>query len=134
VNEALTSSAPATEDRPAIDPATFAALVEMTGGEMDFVDELVDTFLEDGAAQVAALEAAIAAGGAPESLVRPAHSLKSSSLNVGALGLGELSRQLEEAARTGAVADAADRVAAIAMAFDDVRRELLDDRARRTSD
>jgi len=26
-----------------IDPAVFAGLVEMTGGEMDFVDELVDT-------------------------------------------------------------------------------------------
>jgi HPt (histidine-containing phosphotransfer) domain-containing protein len=132
VSDALTSSAAAAEHRPAIDPATFAALVEMTGGEMDFVDELVDTFLEDGAAQVAALEAAIGAGGAPESLVRPAHSLKSSSLNVGALGLGELSRNLEEAARSGPVADPARQLDAIGTAFADVRRELLAERARRT--
>jgi HPt (histidine-containing phosphotransfer) domain-containing protein len=115
---------------PAIDPAAFARLVEMTGGELDFVDELVDTYLEDGAAQVAALGVAAAAGDI-EGLVRPAHSLKSSSLNVGALGLGELGRQLEEAARTGAVADAADRAAAISFGFDGVRTALLDERARR---
>jgi len=115
---------------PAIDPAAFARLVEMTGGELDFVDELVDTYLEDGAAQLAALRAAAAAGDI-EGLLRPAHSLKSSSLNVGALGLSELGRQLEEAARTGAVADAADRVAAISFGFEGVRTALLDERARR---
>jgi len=133
VSEAVTSSARAADDRPAIDPARFAALVEMTGGDMEFVDDLVDTYVEDGAAQVAALEAAIAAGGASEGLVRPAHSLKSSSLNVGALGLGELGRNLEEAARSGPVADAAGQVDAISAAFADVRRELLAERARRTS-
>jgi HPt (histidine-containing phosphotransfer) domain-containing protein len=118
---------------PAIDPAAFARLVEMTGGELDFVDELLDTYLEDGAAQVTALRAAAAAGD-NEGLLRPAHSLKSSSLNVGALGLGELSRQLEEAARTGAVPHPAEWVERVATGFDDVRRELLDERARRTSD
>jgi HPt (histidine-containing phosphotransfer) domain-containing protein len=116
-----------------IDPAVFANLVEMTGGEMDFVDELVDTFLEDGATQVAALQAVVAAGGPSESLVRPAHSLKSNSLNLGALGLGDLSRNLEEAARSRPVADAARQVDAISAAFADVRRELLAERARRTS-
>ena len=115
---------------PAIDPAAFARLVEMTGGEFDFVDDLVDTYLEDGAAQVDALRAAVAAGDI-EGLVRPAHSLKSSSLNVGALELGELGRQLEEAARSGVVADAADRVAAISSGFDVVHAALLDERARR---
>ena len=131
MSDALTSTAAAAEDRPAIDPVTFAALVEMTGGEMDFVDELVDTFLEDGERQVAALQVAISAAGAPDSIVRPAHSLKSSSLNVGALGLGELSRALEEAARSGAVPDAAERVDAIASGFQDVRAALLDERVRR---
>ena len=31
-----------------IDAATFANLVEMTGGDLEFVDELVDTYLEEG--------------------------------------------------------------------------------------
>ena len=130
MSEALTSSASAADDRPAIDPTTFAALVEMTGGEMEFVDELVDTYLEDGERQVAALQAATGASDI-EALVRPAHSLKSSSLNVGALGFGELNRALEEAARTGGVPDAAARVDAIASGFEGVRTALLDERARR---
>lgn len=115
-----------------IDPAVFANLVEMTGGEMDFVDELVDTFLEDGDRQIGALQAAVA-GGDGDALVRPAHSLKSGSLNVGAMHLGGLCRELEEAARsTGAVPDVADRVTAIASAFAEVRRDLLAERSRRT--
>jgi HPt (histidine-containing phosphotransfer) domain-containing protein len=116
-----------------IDPAVFANLVEMTGGEMDFVDELVDTFLEDGDRQIGALQAAVA-GGDVDSLVRPAHSLKSGSLNVGAMHLGGLCQEIEEAARsTDAVPDAADRVTAIESAFAEVRRDLLAERARRTS-
>src|SRR3954447_25344307 len=109
---------------PAIDAAAFSRLIEMTGGEIDFVDELVDTYLEDGANQLAALRAALAAGSSDD-LIRPAHSLKSSSLNVGAPALGAQCRELEEAARTGDVADAASRVDAIAAGFEDVRRELL---------
>jgi len=116
-----------------IDPAVFANLVEMTGGEMDFVDELVDTFLEDGEHQIAAMRAAVADGDV-EALTRAAHSMKSGSLNVGALELGGLCRELEEAARSkSAVPDAEDRVTAIASVFADVRRDLLAERARRTS-
>jgi HPt (histidine-containing phosphotransfer) domain-containing protein len=115
---------------PPIDAATFEKLVEMTGGDLEFIDELVDTYLEDGAAQIAALESAANAGDA-EALVRPAHSLKSSSLNVGALVVGELARGLEEAARSGTAADAADRVPEIAAAFVDARSALLDERGRR---
>jgi HPt (histidine-containing phosphotransfer) domain-containing protein len=115
----------------AIDPAAFANLVEITGGDLEFVDELVDTYLADGVNQVAALEAA-AATGSSEDLVRPAHAMKSSSLNVGALELGGLCRELEEAARIGPVPDAGARVAAIATAFEVVRDDLLDERRSRS--
>jgi HPt (histidine-containing phosphotransfer) domain-containing protein len=130
VSDALTSSTSAAEDRPPIDPATFAALVEMTGGEMDFVDELVDTFLEDGSAQIEGMRAALAEGDT-ERLGRAAHSLKSSSLNVGALDLGATCRSLEEAARTGVVPEAEVQVGSIATAFGDVRRALFEERERR---
>jgi HPt (histidine-containing phosphotransfer) domain-containing protein len=115
-----------------VDPAVFASLVEMTGGEMEFVDELVDTFLEDGTTQVAALRAAVSAGDV-DALVRPAHSLKTGSLNLGAMHLGGLCRELEEAARSAAVPDAARQVDAIGEAFAEVRRDLLAERTRRTS-
>jgi HPt (histidine-containing phosphotransfer) domain-containing protein len=114
-----------------IDQTVFDSLVEMTGGEIEFVDELVDTYLEDGAQQVVALRDALAAGD-PAALVRPAHSLKSNSLNVGAMELGGQCRELEERARGGAVADAGDLVDAIATGFAEVRRALLADRQGRT--
>jgi HPt (histidine-containing phosphotransfer) domain-containing protein len=117
---------------PAIDTATFDGLVEMTGGDLAFVDELVDTYIEDGQRQVADLREA-ASGGEAGELVRPAHSLKSSSLNVGALVLGGLARALEEDARSGHVPDAADRVDAIAAAFGDATEGLLVERAARSS-
>jgi HPt (histidine-containing phosphotransfer) domain-containing protein len=108
-----------------IDPAVFANLVEMTGGEMDFVDELVDTFLEDGRRQVDALHAALASGDV-EALIRPAHSLKTGSLNVGAMRLGGLCRELEETARAaGDVPDATDRVMAITEALASASVALL---------
>ena len=109
---------------PAIDPDAFARLAEITGGELDFVDELVDTYLADGEQIVEQLRDA-AARGAVGDLVRPVHSLKSSSLNVGALRVGDQCRALEEAARKGQVPHAAEWVERIASGFDDARRELL---------
>jgi HPt (histidine-containing phosphotransfer) domain-containing protein len=117
-------------DGPAIDAAVFANLIEMTGGDHAFVDDLVDTYLDDGQTQISALTDAAASGDQPD-LVRPAHSLKSSSVNIGALRVGQLSRDLEERARSGVIDDAVDRVAAIAAAFDEARRDLLDERRRR---
>jgi two-component system, sensor histidine kinase and response regulator len=114
----------------AIDAATFANLVEMTGGELDFVDDLVDTYLADGAQQIAAMRAAVDSGDV-SGLTRAAHSLKSGSLNVGALELGSECRELEELGRAGGTPDAARRVASIAAAFEDVRRELLAERQGR---
>ena len=102
----------------------------MTGGEFDFVDELVDTYLEDGANQIAAMRTALD-GGDTDALTRAAHSMKSSSLNVGALELGDLCRALEEAARNGIVADGPEQVPAIASEFARARQELLDGRERR---
>ena len=115
-----------------IDDAAWANLVEITGGEMDFVDELVDTYLADGATQLATLRTA-AERGDVEGLTRTAHSLKSGSLNVGAVALGGLCRSLEEAGRIGAVPDAAERVAAIAAAFDAARGALLAEREGRAA-
>jgi HPt (histidine-containing phosphotransfer) domain-containing protein len=118
-------------ERP-IDRAAFEALVEMTGGDLAFVDELVDTYLDDGRDQIAALEAAATASDAT-ALIRPAHSLKTSSLNVGALRLGGLCQDLEHGARAGEADDAAERVASIAEGFDRVSEALLGERTARNS-
>lgn len=113
-----------------IDRAVFNALVQMSDGDLAFVDELVDTFLEDGAGQVAALRAAVPASDTP-ALARQAHSLKSSSLNIGAMELSELCKELEQLARANVVVDAPARVDSIAAGFDRAREALLAERAAR---
>ena len=114
----------------AIDPAAFAHLREITGDDLVFLDELIDTYLEDGKTQLEAMAAAGSADDA-EAMIRPAHSLKSSSANVGATGLTELCRALEADARSGTIPNAADRVSACRRGFDDVRAALLAERAGR---
>ena len=113
-----------TDAIPAVDPAAMDRLLEMTGGDPAFVDELIDTFLEDGAAQIDELRTAVAAGDA-ESAVRPAHSLKSNSASMGADRLAALSRALEADARTGAIEDGPARVDAASAEFAEVRTALL---------
>ena len=113
-----------------IDRSTYDALLAMTGHDHEFVDDLVDTYLADALDQMAALDAAVEAGDAA-ALTRPAHSLKSSSLNVGALELGGLARELEEQGRGGQMDGAAERVADVHRLFESVRDALL---ARRAED
>jgi HPt (histidine-containing phosphotransfer) domain-containing protein len=106
-----------------LDPAALRHLLEITGGDETFLDELLDTFLQDAEDQLASLRAAVAAG-STEDLVRPAHSLKSNAANVGANELAELCRALEADARSGVVEDAARRVEAVEAAFAAVREAL----------
>ncbi len=115
---------------PILDPAAFSHLLEITGDDLEFVDELVDTYLDDAGTQLAAMRAAAAAGDI-EALVRPVHSLKSSSANVGAAALADACRRLEADARSGSVPDVEARVAACADAFAAARDALLEERAAR---
>lgn len=85
-----------------LDAAVLAELSASVQGDRAFVLELVNAYLADGAAQVDAIEAAIAADDAA-GLVRPAHTLKSSSATVGAMRLAAASRELEMAGRSGSV-------------------------------
>jgi len=78
---------------PTIDQATFTELQEAAGS--DFVQELVQTFLEEAPVMLQELREALAAGDA-DAFRRAAHSLKSNSLTFGALPLGALARELEQ--------------------------------------
>ena len=113
-----------------IDWGTYDALLKMTGDDHEFVDDLIDTYLSDAVDQLAALDAAIGTADAA-ALTRPAHSLKSSSVNVGALDLGRVGRELEEQGRAGRLEGAAERVADARRQFEAVREALL---ARRAED
>ncbi|MBA3689127.1 MAG: Hpt domain-containing protein [Chloroflexi bacterium] len=87
-------------DLPVVDERTLDELMAATGDDPGFVWELVGTFLADTPAQVDAMTAAVEANDAA-ALVRPAHTLKSSSATVGAMRLSSVARELEMAARGG---------------------------------
>lgn len=105
-------------------------LLEITGGDAAFVDELVDTFLEDATVQLDALRAAGAANDVA-GIVRPAHSLKSNSLNVGATVLADQCRSLEADGRAGDVQGMDARISAVEAEFASVRAALLEARTAR---
>jgi HPt (histidine-containing phosphotransfer) domain-containing protein len=113
-----------------LDSNAMGRLLEITGGDVAFVDELVDTFLDDATIQLDALRAAGTASD-PEAIVRPAHSLKSNSDNVGATVLADLCRSLEADGRAQHVPEMVERVAAIEAEFRAVRAALLEARAAR---
>lgn len=111
-----------------LDQAAMTRLLEITGGDQGFVDELIDTFIEDAKTQIEALQAAGAAGDIA-AVVRPAHSLKSNAANVGATVLGDLCRTLEVDARAGDVPEMATRIEAVETEFRAVSAGLLAERA-----
>src|SRR5215470_4592502 len=75
-----------------IDKAVYAELQETAGAE--FVDELLDTFLEDASAMLAELRSARAEDHA-DRFRRAAHSLKTNAKTFGAVYLAALARDLE---------------------------------------
>jgi histidine phosphotransfer protein HptB len=85
-----------------IDQATLESLMDSVGGDAEFMTELIDTYVTDAAEQVEAMNASFAAGDVA-GLVRPAHTLKSASASLGALGIAERCRQLELAAKSGSL-------------------------------
>jgi HPt (histidine-containing phosphotransfer) domain-containing protein len=90
-------------DLPLVDEAVLAELLASTGDDPAFVRELLETYLAETPDQLAAIRAAIEADDA-EALVRPAHTLKSSSATLGAMRLSALARELEMAGRSGSLA------------------------------
>jgi len=79
-------------DEAVIDPAVYAELRDTTG--VEFMAELVDTFIEEGPGMLAELRAARAEGNV-ERFRRAAHSLKSNGRTFGAVKLTALARELE---------------------------------------
>jgi HPt (histidine-containing phosphotransfer) domain-containing protein len=102
---------------PAIDRSTFTELQETAG--VDFVAELVGTFLEEAPRMLAELRRALAARSA-DAFRRAAHSLKSNSNTFGAGRLAEMARELELG---GLVTDTA-RLDALDAEYERVARAL----------
>ena len=117
--------APAKPAEQAAQPAVLNAAVlddlrDVLGGE---VDRIIALYLEDAPRLIAQLERAVV-GNDPIALRVAAHTLKSSSANVGATTLSEAARDLEHGARDGTLAKPEALVARIVGEFARVRTAL----------
>ena len=110
-----------TAQRPApIDHAILGELRDVLGDE---VDKIIAVYLEDAPRLIAQLEHAVAASN-PIALRIAAHTLKSSSANVGAMTLSNGARDLEYGARDGTLSQPAQAVARLVSEFAQVREAL----------
>ncbi len=92
---ATTATDSETAASPILDETVVADLLEIMGD--DFI-ELLEVYLRDAPKLVQQIRQAAAAGDIQQ-LISPAHSLKSSSANVGAMRLSELAKRMELGAR-----------------------------------
>ncbi len=112
------------DDAPILDDETLEDLRASVNGDREFVVELVEAYLADGATHVVEVEEALAARDV-EGLVRPAHTLKSSSATLGATRLATLARELEVAGRSGTLdAAMAGRIPELRAAWDEAADAL----------
>jgi CheY-like chemotaxis protein len=98
----------------ALDLAALKNLLSVVGGEFSYLEELIDSFLEDAPRLLAELKQFVkdedAAG-----VRRVAHSLKSNGADFGATTFSDLCKELEMVGKSGSLeraADLADRIAA----------------------
>ena len=89
----------------------------------DAFSELVNVFLEDAPGHLARLDAASASGDVA-GLVGPAHALKSSSANLGAMQLSAVAKRIEHGARDQSLADPAAVVRQLRHEFERAETEL----------
>lgn len=107
----------------AVDRATFKELQDTAG--VEFVSDLVGTFLEEAPGMLKDLHAALAAREA-ERFRRAAHSLKSNSLTFGARGLASMARGLELGGLEPSLQAGAQPLAALEAEYARVARELAE--------
>ncbi|HEX3265811.1 MAG TPA: Hpt domain-containing protein [Candidatus Limnocylindrales bacterium] len=87
-------------DVPVLDQAVVDELRESVGGDDEFVRDLVATYVEEVGPHLGAMADAAASGDAG-AIVRPAHTLKSTSASIGAMRLSAICRDLEAGGREG---------------------------------
>jgi CheY-like chemotaxis protein/HPt (histidine-containing phosphotransfer) domain-containing protein len=100
------------EAGPPVDSSVLERLAESMGGDDAFVAELIDQFVTDSPALVAAAHKGLEAGDADE-VRRAAHTLKSNAATFGANELADRSNRLEAAAKAGVLEDGPARLEAI---------------------
>jgi CheY-like chemotaxis protein len=106
-----------------VDQRVLDELLEMGGGDREFLAEMIDSYLTTAPALLEKLRTGAKTGDAA-SLRMAAHTLKSGSKDMGAIGLAELFAHLENLGHHGELANAAELVAQAETLFPQVAAEL----------
>ncbi|MEW6491594.1 MAG: response regulator [Cyanobacteriota bacterium] len=115
---------------PPIDPKLLQSFREMIGEDADSIlVEMIDCYLEDAPKLVSAIAAAIAQGDAKQ-LRAYAHTLKSSSLTLGATTLSNLCKELEVMSRAGHTEGGLDKVLLLKAEYERVKTALQIERTQ----
>jgi HPt (histidine-containing phosphotransfer) domain-containing protein len=104
-----------------IDLTTFEELKQMSGA--DFMDELVNTFLEEAPKLITELKAALKSNEAA-SFRRAAHSLKSNAATFGAKRMADSARELEVLGKENRLGEVGDRLESLKQLYQVAANEL----------
>jgi HPt (histidine-containing phosphotransfer) domain-containing protein len=114
---------------PSLDRTAWEELVRTTGGDKDFLADLLQTFFDDTPKELAVMRQSILHNRVEE-FRRAAHSLKSNSATFGATRLSGMFRELEEMGKSGDLEGAEERLARAEAEYGRVRPLLEAERAR----
>jgi CheY-like chemotaxis protein/HAMP domain-containing protein len=120
------STAAEPESDPRFDPAVLRGLADLGQGD-EFVPRVVDKYLSASAGLLAALRDAVAAAD-PKAVAAAAHTLKSSSAQIGAVRLSALCKELEALGRSGSVEGAPELFDEIAGEYESICERLAAER------
>lgn len=98
-------------------------LEDMSGGDREFIEEILGTFLETSSDLIESLLAA-AKEGFVEKALYASHTLKGSSRSVGADPLGAICQSLEQLARSGDMKGFAELVESVPPVYAQLRAEI----------
>jgi len=106
-----------------VDQPTFARFLDSLGGDVDFLAELVEAYMDSSPELFGSMRQAIATGEAP-ALQRAAHSLKNGSASFGALTFAAACKELEDLGKTGALPQAEEKLGTLEEAYVEVVMSL----------
>jgi CheY-like chemotaxis protein/HPt (histidine-containing phosphotransfer) domain-containing protein len=115
-------------DSSVIDQKAFDELVASTGGDAEFLGELLDTYFTDAPMLIAQMRTSLASSDA-ETFRRAAHSLKSNSASLGALMLSAVAKDLEMMGKAGILEGASAMIGQVELEYARAKAALEHKRA-----
>jgi HPt (histidine-containing phosphotransfer) domain-containing protein len=108
---------------PALDRSKIRELLDLTGGEVEWLKDLMDTYLQDTRTRLDELAGLVAAGSG-DRIQRSAHGIKGSSSNIGATRMADLCAGMEHHAKLGDKPATVTQLALLEAEFARIRADL----------